>query len=87
MPLSGSLYEQGILTQLQSEAVAAGERGGHLEFVLFSLAEATEQREFRRGAYWAELLKPIAVVTCGLVTAFVVIALFLPLVKLLSELS
>ena len=86
-PLSESLYEQGVLTRLQSEAVAAGERGGHLEFVLFSLAEATEQREFRRGAYWAELLKPIAVVVCGLVTAFVVIALFLPLVKLLNELS
>ncbi len=86
-PLSASLYEQGLLTPLQSEAVAAGERGGHLEFVLFSLAEATEQREFRRGAYWAELLKPIAVVACGLVTAFVVIALFLPLVKLLHELS
>lgn len=86
-PLSASLYEQGILTSQQSEAVAAGERGGHLEFVLFSLAEAAEQREYRRGAYWAELLKPIAIVSCGLVTAFVVVALFLPLVKLLNELS
>ncbi len=87
LPLSASLYEQGLLTPLQRESVAAGERGGHLEFVLFSLAEAAEQREFRRGAYWAELFKPIAVVACGLVTAFVVIALFLPLVKLLNELS
>ena len=85
--LSNALYAQGLLTPLQRESVAAGERGGHLEFVLFSLAEALEQREFRRGAYWAELLKPIAIVSCGIVTAFVVIALFLPLVKLLNELS
>ena len=85
--LSDSLYEQGLLTRLQRESVAAGERGGHLEFVLFSLAEAAEQREYRRGAYWAELLKPIVVVACGLVTAFVVIAMFMPLVKLLHELS
>ena len=85
--LSNALYDEGFLTRLQSEAVAAGERGGHLEFVLFSMAEAAEQREYRRGAYWAELLKPIAVVVCGLVTAFVVIAMFSPLVKLLNELS
>jgi type IV pilus assembly protein PilC len=85
--LSDSLYDEGILTRLQCEAVAAGERGGHLEFVLFSLAESAEQREYRRGAYWAELLKPIAIVACGFVTAFVVIAMFLPLVKLLNELS
>ncbi len=85
--LSDALYDEGILTRLQTESVAAGERGGHLEFVLFSLAEAAEQREYRQGAYWAELLKPIAVVACGLVTAFVVLALFLPLVKLLEELS
>ena len=85
--LSDALYEQGLLTRLQRESVAAGERGGHLEFVLFSLAEAAEQREYRRGAYWAELLKPIVVVACGLVTAFVVIAMFMPLVKLLHELS
>ena len=85
--LSDSLYDQGLLTRLQRESVAAGERGGHLEFVLFALAEAAEQREYRQGAYWAELLKPIAVVVCGLVTAFVVIAMFMPLVKLLNELS
>ncbi len=85
--LSDALFDQGLLTRLQRESVAAGERGGHLEFVLFSLAEAAEQREYRQGAYWAELLKPIAVVACGLVTAFVVLALFMPLVKLLEELS
>ncbi len=85
--LSNSLLDEGLLTRLQCESVAAGERGGHLEFVLFSLAEATEQREYRRGAYWAELLKPIVVVVCGLVTAFIAVAMFMPLVKMLYELS
>ncbi len=86
-PLSDTLSAEGLLTPLQRDAVAAGERGGHLPFVLFSMAEAMEQREFRRSAYWAELLKPIAIVICGLITSFVAIALFYPLVKLLNDLS
>ena len=85
--LSNAMFGEGIISPLQRESVAAGERGGHLEFVLFSMADALEQREFRRGALWAELLKPISVVGGGLLTAFVVISLFIPLVKLLSELS
>ncbi len=85
--LSNALFGEGILTPIQREAVAAGERGGNLEFVLFSMADALEQHEYRRGAYWAELLKPIAAVVCGLVTAFIVISLFMPLVKLLNDLS
>ena len=86
-PLSQSLYSEGVLTTLQKEAVAAGERGGHLSFVLFSLADAIEQRENRRSAYWAEMLRPMAVVTCGLITGFIVFAMFVPLIKLLNELS
>jgi type IV pilus assembly protein PilC len=85
--LSQALFAEGLITPLQKDAIAAGERGGHLQFVLFSLADAIEQREFRRGAYWAELLKPFAIVTCGIATGFVVIALFLPVIKLLNDLS
>ena len=85
--LSNSLYAENLLTPLQRESVAAAERGGHLEFVLFSLAEAMEQREYRRAAYWAELLKPIVIVVCGIATGFVAIALFSPLIKLLNDLS
>ena len=85
--LSNALYAQGLVTRLQQEAVAAGERGGHLEVVLFSLADALEGRESRRAAFWSELIKPISIVACGLVVGFIVIALFVPLVKLLSELS
>ena len=86
-PLSISLEQEGVVTPLQREAVAAGERGGHLEFVLFSLAETLDQREFRNGAYWAELLKPVAIISCAIATAFVAISMFMPLVKLLNELS
>lgn len=85
--LSQSLDAEGFLSAPQREAVSAGERGGHLSFVLFALAEAIEQREFRRSAYWSEMLKPVAIVTCGLLTGFVVFAMFVPLIKIINALS
>lgn len=85
--LSHSLHAEGLLTPLQCEAVAAGERGGQLSFILFSLADAIDQRELRQSADWAEMLKPFVVVVSGLVTGFIVFAMFVPLVKLISRLS
>jgi type II secretory pathway component PulF len=61
--------------------------GGQLSFILFSLADAIDQRELRQSADWAEMLKPFVVVVSGLVTGFIVFAMFVPLVKLISRLS
>ena len=83
--LSQALSREGVLSSSQTEAVAAAERGGHLEFVLFAMADAIEQREFRRSATWAELLKPASVLVCAGVVGFIVIAFFMPLVKMLKE--
>lgn len=85
--LSQALFHEGVLSPAQTEAVAAAERGGHLEFVLFAMADAAEQREFRQSSTWAELFKPLSTLVCAALVAFFVIAFFLPLVKLLKELS
>lgn len=85
--LSQSLCSEHILTPLQGEAVAAGERGGQLSFILFSLADSIEQRELRQSAYWAETLKPFFILISGLITGFVVFAMFVPLIKLIDKLS
>lgn len=83
--LSVALLQEGILSRAQADAIAAAERGGHLEFVFFALADAAEQREFRQSATWAELVKPLSVLACGALVAFIVLAFFLPLVKILKE--
>lgn len=85
--LSHALSSEGVLTGAQTEAITAAERGGHLEFVLFALADALEQREFRQSSTWAELIKPVSVLACAALVGFFAIAFFLPLVKLLKELS
>lgn len=85
--LSVALSNEGVLNPSQTEAVAAAERGGHLEFVLFAMADALEQREFRQSSTWAELVKPVSTLVCAALVAFFVIAFFLPLVKLIKELS
>lgn len=85
--LSLALFNEGVLSPAQTEAVAAAERGGHLEFVLFAMADALEQREFRQSSTWAELVKPVSTLVCAALVGFFVLAFFLPLVKLLKELS
>lgn len=85
--LSQTLSNEGVLSPAQTEAVAAAERAGHLEFVLFAMADALEKREFRQSSTWAELFKPVSTLICAALVGFIVIAFFLPLIKMLKELS
>lgn len=85
--LSEALWSERVATRTQCDAIAAGQRNRHAEFVLFSLADQLDLREQRRGSAWIELLRPAVVIACGLLTAFLVISLFVPVVKLLNDLS
>ncbi len=85
--LGPALQREGLVSPLQAEGIAAAEKAGHLEFMLTSLAEAIHRKQVRRFTFWAELVNPVLVIAAGCVVAFVVIGLFMPLVKLLGELS
>jgi len=55
--------------------------------VLRALALSIEQRRNRKLRVLADLIKPVIVCTLGLVVGLFVIALFIPIVQLIFDLS
>lgn len=81
------LLEHGWLNNAECEALQRAQTVGNLPWVLEALAEADEQRWERKMSYRLQFLRPILITVMGLMVAFIVIALFMPLVKLLNDLS
>ncbi len=81
------LQQQGWLNTAECEALQRAQTVGNLPWVLDTLADAEEQRWERRMSYRLQILRPVLISVMGLVVAFIVIALFMPLVKLLNDLS
>ncbi|MEZ6146512.1 MAG: type II secretion system F family protein [Planctomycetaceae bacterium] len=86
-PLSSALAQEGYVRPIEANALAAAEEAGNLPWALRTLAESMERTGWHRTQFWLEFLKPAAVLTVGCVVAFFVIAFFLPLVKLINELT
>jgi len=86
-PLSTVLTQEGYVRPIEADALAAAARAGNLHWALRTLAESMERTGWHRTQFWLEFLKPAAVLMVGCVVAFFVIAFFLPLVKLINQLS
>jgi type II secretory pathway component PulF len=87
VPAWQSLYKAGILSFNETVLLETAERTGNLPFVLRTLAANLERRwSFRLHAI-LELLHPLLIVAVAVVVGFVVLSLFIPLVKLLNDLS
>ncbi len=82
-----SLQKGKVITSAEASLCAAAERMGNLPCVLRNLADTIEQRRARRLRYFSEILKPILICLLGILVGFIVIALFLPLIKLINGFS
>ena len=67
--------------------VDVGEETGALDDMLYKVADVYDEEVEVRVESLVSLLEPIMVVVLGLIVGFIVIALFLPLVQLLNDLS
>ncbi len=83
----GLLEREGFLITREVVLIEAAQRAGNLPWALELLAESLDRRWLFRLAAAMELLRPVAILALGVVVAFVVIGLFMPLVKLLNDLS
>ncbi len=86
-PLGSTLYGMGLLTAPEVEFLERAEELGNLPWMLETLAESNERRweaRFVRVSVW---LQPIATLMLGLIVGFIAIALFMPLLKLINDLS
>ncbi|RLS57069.1 MAG: type II secretion system F family protein [Planctomycetota bacterium] len=81
------LKETRITDDLVVNMVDVGEETGALDNMLYKVADVYEEEVSVLIEGLVNLLEPIMTVVLGIIVGFIVIALFLPLVKLLNELS
>jgi type II secretory pathway component PulF len=86
-PLGDVLVTQGFLTRTEASTLAGSELVGNLRWVLLSLADCVEQRLGFRQAIRQEFVAPALTIGMGLLVGVVCVAFFLPLVKLVNDLS
>jgi type IV pilus assembly protein PilC len=67
--------------------VEIGEETGALDNMLYKVADVTDEEVSVLVEGLVNLLEPLMVVVLGLIVGFIVIALFMPLIKLLNDLS
>lgn len=81
------LRETRITDDLVVNMVDVGEETGALDNMLYKVADIYDEEVAVLVEGLISLLEPLMVVVLGLIVGFIVIALFMPLVKLLNELS
>ena len=81
------LKEARIVDDMVVNMVDVGEETGALDDMLYKVADVYDEEVEVRVEALVSLLEPIMVVVLGLIVGFIVIALFMPLVKLLNDLS
>jgi type IV pilus assembly protein PilC len=86
-PLAEGLLDAGLLTNAMAPLVHAAQRAGNLPWALAELADTIYQRTVRAIQRVMQVIFPLTVICLGLVVGFFVIALFMPLIKLITELS
>jgi type IV pilus assembly protein PilC len=81
------LKEARIVDDLVVNMVDVGEETGALDTMLYKVADVYDEEVSVLVEGLINLLEPIMVVILGLIVGFIVIALFMPLIKLLNSLS
>ncbi|MEZ6132069.1 MAG: type II secretion system F family protein [Planctomycetaceae bacterium] len=81
------LREARIVDDMVVNMVDVGEETGALDDMLYKVADVYDEEVEVKVESLVSLLEPIMVVVLGLIVGFIVIALFLPLIKLLNDLS
>lgn len=81
------LRETRIVDDLVVNMVDVGEETGALDNMLYKVADVYDEEVGVLVEGLINMLEPIMVVVLGLIVGFIVIALFMPLVKLLNDLS
>lgn len=81
------LKETGIVDDMVVNMVDVGEETGALDQMLYKVADIYDEEVSVLVEGLINMLEPLMVVVLGLIVGFIVIALFMPLIKLLNDLS
>ena len=82
-----SLQSQGLIRQSDLAVLQAAERAGNLTWAMREMADSNRRRLAYRLNVLVQTIFPPVVLCVGGVVLFIVVALFLPLIKLIERLS
>ncbi len=85
--LSGPLNETGIFPPMVTQMIAVGEETGNLDTMLTKIADFYDTEVEYMLSSLTSMLEPIMIVMMGGIVGFIVIAIFMPLYTLISEMS
>ncbi|MBD3672563.1 MAG: type II secretion system F family protein [Planctomycetaceae bacterium] len=83
----GAMRQSQLITRDESALLNTAKEAGNLPWVLRQLADSLERRTRFRAIAALEFAQPAVVLVMGLLTFFVCVGFFLPLVKLVNDLS
>lgn len=86
-PWQDSLERHGLLRRADAVLLTSAERVGNLPWALREVADAIERRVANRALAWLEIIVPGMILVAGAVVMFVVVGLFLPLIRLIEGLT
>jgi type II secretory pathway component PulF len=82
-----SLLNRGFLSRRDLALIEAAQRVGNLPWALREIADVREKRYVFRVDTMAQLFRPVPIIAVGLFVGWVCIAMFMPVVKLVNDLS
>lgn len=82
-----SLLNRGFLSRRDLALIQAAQRVGNLPWALREIADVREKRYVFRVDTLVQLFRPVPIIAVGLLVAWVCIAMFMPVVKLVNDLS
>ena len=82
-----SLLQRGFLSRRDLTLIEAAKRSGNLPWALREIADVREKRFIFRIDTIVQFFRPVPVLAIGLLIGWICIALFLPVVKLVNDLS
>jgi type II secretory pathway component PulF len=82
-----ALAREGLISRRETAAIHSAQAVDNLPWVLGMLANTAERRQATRLMAFGEIARPIFVVCVGFVVFLFAIGFFMPLVKLLNDLS
>jgi type IV pilus assembly protein PilC len=86
-PIYLPLEESGAFPPMVVKMIAVGERSGRLEGMLLKIAQFYEEQTDAMVAGLSSLIEPIIIVFLGVVVGGIVVALFLPILKITQYLG
>ena len=92
MPGIGALlymtkYNKRVVDDLVVNMVDVGEESGELDTMLYKVADTYDEEVAVLTESLTSLMEPILIIFLGGAVGFIVIALFMPLIKLITDLS